>query len=163
MLINSTKNINKKTTKRSPAIMYAARYCGETSSLSTIKLFIDAGANLDIADCDGYTSLHYAVQYVKTTSCEEAIIMLVEAGADLNITYKDGNDAMFYAKKHKLDDVILLMIEKGIEHEFSTPLDKLIHEKHLEKALIEQKVKLTEEMYAFGGQGYQVLAEKYDF
>ena len=78
---------NYKNNDNCTALMFAAAF---SSTEDTVKLLIDAGADLDCKDKNGLTALTWAVINTNGTSTENTVKLLVDAGADVNAKDKHG-------------------------------------------------------------------------
>jgi len=95
---------NKSKPGKAPLLIELSHYYAESE---IIKALIDAGANVNAQNKDGYTPLIYSVQEGK----ESAIMqMLLNAGANLNIQNNYGETALFEAVEcHNLNKVKILL------------------------------------------------------
>ena len=96
---NDPKLLNKTNALGWSALMMAARKSRADSTFETVKILIDAGADLDIQSSNGgKTALMYAIENCYSESSLDVAKMLVQAGADLTITDDIGNDVYAIAK-----------------------------------------------------------------
>ena len=77
----------------------------------TVKILIDAGADLNKPSKWGITPLMRAVIGEKT----EFVRMLLNAGADPSVRCKEGFSALDYAKMHQVKLEIIEMLEEADE------------------------------------------------
>ena len=61
--------------------MYATKHSSDTSSLETVQLLLETGADINVKDNDGRTALMYATK----NNAFEVIRLLLEYGAGVNI------------------------------------------------------------------------------
>jgi hypothetical protein len=74
--------------------MMASTNSNGESSLETVKLLINSGANLNIQNNDGETALMLALKYSDKYSSLETVKLLINSGAKLDIQNKDGDTAL---------------------------------------------------------------------
>ncbi len=80
------------------------------SDLTTLKILIEKGANLNVQSITAKTTaLHFALN----SSQSGTIKLLVEKGADLNIADADGNPPLIYAVNKNLSEIVSLFLNKG--------------------------------------------------
>jgi ankyrin repeat protein len=72
----------------------------------TVQTLIDAGADLNATDEDGWTAVMFADD-------AEVVRALINAGADLSIKNKDGETARERARKYEKTDVLKLLESRG--------------------------------------------------
>ena len=83
-MIKHNKNmIDIKNEKGWTALMIAARNSNTVSNIETVKILIDAGADLNLKNNRQSTALMLANDYIGDSS-EETIKLLIETGADIN-------------------------------------------------------------------------------
>jgi len=70
--------------------MIATRFVCSHSFISTVKLLIQSGANINLQDKYGWTALMIACEY----SPVSVIQMLIDAGADTNLQTRDAWTAL---------------------------------------------------------------------
>ena len=70
-----------------------------------IQRLLDAGANVNSQNSEGYTPLMLAVKRGRT----EAVKKLIEAGADSGIQGFDRKNALDIAREHKRSDLLPLL------------------------------------------------------
>jgi len=106
ILKDCPEEINKRNIYGRSALLLACEYC---SNYETIKLLLDAGANMDH---DIYPALSMACMFSST----EIIKLLISAGADINFKNRLGDSALSYLCRHNEDrtDAIELLINAGI-------------------------------------------------
>jgi ankyrin repeat protein len=78
------EELNKKNAKGYTALMLAAANCSFDSTLETVKLLIELGAQLDIQRC-GSTALILAARYAGQSSSHKAVQLLIDYGATVDI------------------------------------------------------------------------------
>jgi ankyrin repeat protein len=116
--------------------MFASKYSKE----NTVKLLIDAGANLDIQNNDGWTALMFASRYSTENTCK----ILIDSGAKVN----DINILSNSLKEYYRDKKEQLMIQT---------MQNMIN-----NSLKNFKKELFEELYAPNEFGYQMAKNHFD-
>ncbi|MFC7441139.1 ankyrin repeat domain-containing protein [Laceyella putida] len=111
------------------AIVSAAR----SGELDQVRRLIEAGANVNAADEQGYTALHVAV----SKESLPMVRLLVEAGADVNAADHKGNTPLhrlftFCRSMERMKEIYLYMIQSGadptrVNHEGRTLLHMAIN------------------------------------
>ncbi len=89
-------------------------------NLNAVKALLDAGADVNAKDKEGYTVLMMAVKYSafgqgKGVEQYKIVQLLVDKGADVNAKQKDGHTALKYARRHDLAQVIKILKQNGAE------------------------------------------------
>ena len=74
-----------------------------------IKLLVDAGANLEAVNCDGFPPLLYSISYPKIVS------LLLEAGANVNATTNDVTALHFACWDSDTVDCVELLLAAGAD------------------------------------------------
>jgi ankyrin repeat protein len=145
MLIDAGANLDLQNNDGFTALMLASSYTNYAyinnsnhsnpdidyaSTENTVKILIDAGANLNIQDKFGNTALTYAVSYSNTSppenldfklnyaSTENTVKMLIDAGANLDIQNNTiGVTALMYAveitNETSTENTIKMLIDAG--------------------------------------------------
>ena len=72
---------------------WEANNCAADDRVACIKLLIDAGANLEAVDLNGYTPLQFAANFANA----EIVSLLVDAGANVNAVTNYGSTALHLA------------------------------------------------------------------
>lgn len=70
-----------------------------------VRTLIEAKANLDIQDKEGFTALHRSVDL----NLIEIAQMLVDAGADLDIRDENGNPPYFLTKSEEMQTILRIV------------------------------------------------------
>jgi len=110
-------SINITTNAGWSALHYASRYSKTTSTEETVKLLIDAGANVNLQNNKGWTALHIASKYSKSGSTEGTVKLLIDAGAKVNL--KDNIEwpalhyASIYSGTKSTEGTVKLLIDAG--------------------------------------------------
>jgi ankyrin repeat protein len=71
-----------------------------------MKLLIDAGADLNTKDDDGWTALMYADDVQRTE-------LLLKTGADMTVKSKDGKTALTLAIENQQEEIAKLLKSRG--------------------------------------------------
>jgi ankyrin repeat protein len=92
------------------------------------KEFLAAGADVNVKDKRGFTSLHWA----SISGHKEAVELLITKGADVNAMRSGGGTPLSYASSWGHEEIVELLIAKGadvnVKDAFSeTPLDVSTH------------------------------------
>jgi len=97
------------------ALMWASK----NSKENTVKMLIDAGADLNIQAYIGNTALMWASSYSSRNSTENTVKMLIDAGADLNIQNKFNETAVIKASKDSnrpsTENTVRMLIDAGAD------------------------------------------------
>ncbi|GAW16521.1 hypothetical protein ANO14919_059510 [Xylariales sp. No.14919] len=120
ILLDNGAIINAPRKSNTNALIAASRW----HRFDAVELLIDRGADLMIADSDGYTPLHKAC--LKYGSVD-VVKLLLDKGADPNIVANEGSTPLHWASEHGSVDVVKLLLDKGadptaVANEGSTPL-----------------------------------------
>lgn len=81
-----------------------------TSHVDGVKMFIEAGSDLEARDNDGWTPLHYAVTHGRIN----IVKLLIEAGVDINSQSNFYNAPLHRAVWNEYVEVIEILIEAGV-------------------------------------------------
>ncbi len=89
-------------------------------NLTAVKDFLDAGADVNARDEEGYTVLIMAatnstLETEKLINQYKIVQLLVDKGADVNAKQKDGHTALKYARREDLAQVIKILKQNGAE------------------------------------------------
>jgi ankyrin repeat protein len=89
-------------------------------NITLVKDFLDAGADVNGKDEEGYTVLIMAAKngghkQEKLINQYKIVQLLVDKGADVNAKQKDGHTALKYARRHDLAQVIKILKQNGAE------------------------------------------------
>jgi len=79
------KEINKQNNDGWTALMMACGYSNGDSTENTVKMLIEAKANIDLHNNNGWTALMMACRNSKTESTENTVKMLIEADDNLTM------------------------------------------------------------------------------
>ena len=71
--------------KKWNSLLLSSSYTRTTSSLDTVKLLIENGADINIKEKDGWTALMLACRNSNTESSLETVKLLLENGANVNL------------------------------------------------------------------------------
>ncbi|PLX00256.1 MAG: hypothetical protein C0593_01365 [Marinilabiliales bacterium] len=83
-----------------------------TGQPAEINRAIEEGADLNYRDANGDVALLIALNNPYTKSYAET---LIKAGADVNVSDKNGYSALYWACKHRQNNNIKLMLDKGAD------------------------------------------------
>ena len=112
--IDSRGDIDDKN-KGWTALMMASRYSNTTSSLDTVKLLLERGADVNLKSIDGgWTALMMAAKYSNSNSSLDNVKLLLEYNADIDLKSSNGWTALILASRNSnilssLDTVKLLL------------------------------------------------------
>jgi|GEM_PF-3397957 len=113
-LINKGENVNT-TDKDGTTPLLLAIMLNRTS---LAKLFIDAGADIRVADKKGNGCLHYAIQKAFTS---EIILTLIDEGIDINALNNEKYSA-FHFSLNRCNEFPFMLIAKGANYSAITSL-----------------------------------------
>lgn len=105
MLINFGADINMLDNNGSVALSYAIASITTFASLNTLKVIIDAKADLNIPNGSGVTPLMIAILKSRVSMVK----MLIDAGANINLQTKNGDTALMVAVSN--DNILQLLID----------------------------------------------------
>jgi hypothetical protein len=102
---------------RQPRNLLAAAY---QKNSTLVKDFLDAGADVNAKDEEGYTALMMAIKdgphgQLKYNELEKIVQLLVDKGADVNAKQKDGHTALYYAKIRDMFHIKKFLKQHGAE------------------------------------------------
>jgi len=102
---------------RQPRNLMAAAY--QKNSI-LVKDILDAGADVNAKDEEGYTALMMAIKdgpygQNKYTEIEKIVQLLVDQGADVNAKQKYGHTALYYAKIRDMFHIKKILKQHGAE------------------------------------------------
>jgi ankyrin repeat protein len=104
---------------RSTPLMFAAQKSNGTSSLDTVKLLLDRGADINAANRNGYTALMFAAQQSNGTSSLDTVKLLLDRGADINAADRNGYTALMIAAQESNGtsslDTVKLLLDRGAD------------------------------------------------
>lgn len=105
-LLSKNVDINTRNKSRATPIHNAA----QEGNTKIITMLLEKGANINALDPDDQTPLHYAAKHADA----KTIKLLLDKGADINsLTKKHQHNALdlaiFYAKKHKNENIKILV------------------------------------------------------
>jgi|GEM_PF-4178794 ankyrin repeat protein len=111
-LIRAGADVNAaKGVRASTPMMEAARAYGPECPLNSLRILLDKGAKIDLADINGNTVLHYLAEAECTTAYDQATLMLLKAGADPLVRNKSGLDPITVAAQRGCNTRVALMAE----------------------------------------------------
>ncbi|RYY37263.1 hypothetical protein EON62_01240 [archaeon] len=109
-------------------LIAAAALPDDLASVAILKLLLEAGANVNLADNEGFSPLHWA------SACGGAarVEALLRAGADANAFSFDGETPLHRAARFGRDDAVKCLLEAGADDtaqnkSFFIPLDVAGH------------------------------------
>jgi ankyrin repeat protein len=110
--------INKQNHIGWTALMLASRNSKTDSSEKTVKMLLDAGADVNLQNED-WTALMFASRYSNNDSSEKTVKMLLDAGADVNLQNKDGCTALMfasrYSNKYSSEKTVKMLLDAGVD------------------------------------------------
>ena len=111
--------VNKSNEKGWTSLMLACRNSNIKSTETTIKMLIDAGADLNLKNNDGRTALMMACRNSTKESSENTVKMLIDGGADINLKEPDGWTALMFACRYSNTDstenTVKMLIDGGAD------------------------------------------------
>ena len=105
-IIHHGSDVNATSKRKVTALMTAC----QMSNSNVINVLLNAGANPNIVDVDGFTCLHYAVHYGFSKEVFQAII---DHRADVNATNKDNRTALMMACDDNNEGIINVLLNAG--------------------------------------------------
>jgi ankyrin repeat protein len=116
---SESKSINQQNNEGWTPLMLASRNSNTYSTENTVKILIDAGADLNIQEKNGWSSLMLASRNSNTYSTENTVKLLIDAGADVNIQLKSGLTALMLAstnsKTDSTENTVKMLIDAGAD------------------------------------------------
>jgi ankyrin repeat protein len=109
--------------KMSPAVQKLFQACWGIGGVKIAKQAIAMGASVNVADEDYNPALLYA--FTKRAGQREVAEYLIKEGAD--ITFRDGTTALHYAVRNNWEDIVKLLIKKGINIETKIPMSPFVN------------------------------------
>jgi ankyrin repeat protein len=111
------ETINVENNEGWTALMLASRNSKTHSTENTVKMLIDAGADLNIQNHKYHTALMLAVRYSNKDSTENTVKMLIDAKASLNIQNIGEYTALMSAVGHSdrecIFNTVKMLIDAG--------------------------------------------------
>ena len=107
-MIDHGADVNATNKKSITPLMHAC----ENGDVDAINILLDAGADPNIADEDGYTSLHDAVEGFCST---ESLRAIIDHGADVNAINKNSVTAIMIACYKGNTDAISILLNAGAD------------------------------------------------
>ncbi len=106
----------------------ASRYSNTTSSIETVRLLLDSGADVNVKKNDKYTPLLISSQNSNGTSSIETVKLLLDSGANINDKTKKGNAALMLASYKSNDtssnETVKLLLDSGADVNLKNINDK---------------------------------------
>ena len=117
-LLDNGVNINIQDGGSTP-LMFATGHSNTTSSLDTVKLLLDRGADINHQNMYGWTPLMHASRYSNTDSSINTVKLLLDRGANINIQNSSGRTALMFATGESNHDSSLdtakLLLNEGAD------------------------------------------------
>lgn len=111
-LIRAGADVNTaKGPRSSTPLMEAARAYGPECPVNSMRILLDKGAKIDLADKNGNTVMHYLAEAECTTAYDQATLMLLKFGADPLVRNKAGLDPITVAAQRGCNSRVALMAE----------------------------------------------------
>ena len=107
-IMNHDANVNARNKKNVTALMIACVKGKEDA----INVLLDSGADPNITDADGNTSLHYAAQ---SDCCTQVLQEIINHSADVNATNKKNVTALMIACVKGKEDAINVLLIAGAD------------------------------------------------
>lgn len=85
-------DINKQNCRSQTALILACRNCMTDSTVDTVKILIECGANLNVQDDEGWTALMHVVRMVGSI---EVVKLLLDCGADPHLKDDDDGNSIY--------------------------------------------------------------------
>ena len=130
----------------------------ENGDVDAINILLNAGANPNIADIDGYTSLHNAVEGLCSTETLKAII---DHGADVNASNKANETALLIAcRKRNIDAMKVLLHSEANPNIADVKGDTLLHsviQNHLSNETLQSIIDHGVDVNAINNDGESAL------
>ena len=106
--LESGEDVNKGEPRFGQTALHLAAYCDRPV---TLKVLIEAGADVNAQDSEGITSLSFATQ-----EDNPMIVMeLIKAGADVNLAVHDGATPLLIAARHGYEGCATVLIQAGAD------------------------------------------------
>ena len=101
------------------ALMFASRFSNSTSSLDTVKLLLENGADVNLKNDNKATPLLMAARISNIDSSYDTVKLLLEYGADVNLKNIDGWTALMMSARYSNTDstfnTVKLLLEYGAD------------------------------------------------
>ena len=127
-------DINEKNAEGWTALMISARNSNTFSTIETIRLLIDANANVNLQKNNGSTALILASMYSNRDSTTATVQLLVDSGANPNLQNNDGETALTLELERTTSnkiDTTKILLNAGAnpnlqDHNLKTPLMNIL-------------------------------------
>lgn len=106
---------------RNDAGMTILMYCLKTNNIDFAEFFIDAGANLNLADTAGNYCLHYAIE---NCTDEKIVYKLIEKGAKPDVVNKQNYSPFHFSILFACPTLPFYFIQKGVNYKRITALNE---------------------------------------
>ena len=113
---NFKDSINDKNEIGFTALMLAAVNCHDRSSIETVKVLLEHGADVNLVDNEGWSALMMAVRYSNTDSSIETVRLLIENGADVNLVDNQCWSALMLAARNSNSDSSIETVRLLLDH-----------------------------------------------
>ena len=120
LLNNNPDIINIKNGCGMTALMLAALNINNCSTDDTIKILVDAGANLNLQDDEGTTALMMVTMNDNNSNVVSTIQILIDAGANLNLQKNNGVTVLGIVLRNIINEsgdirIVKILIDAGID------------------------------------------------
>ena len=98
--------------------MFACCYSNQNSTENTVKTLIDAGADFNLRNNEGFTALQVAVSNSVEDSTENTVKMLTGAGSYVNIKDSEGWTPLMFGANNSTDNTVKMLNDCRIHYKF---------------------------------------------